>query len=66
MTVCEQAKSIADPFAYETYRQQRIQEKIESERAARITVRKLRKAGLTDFSELLSGALDSCYGLDVT
>ena len=29
---------MADPFAYETYREQRIQEKLNAEQAARITV----------------------------
>eukprot|EP00873_Tetraselmis_striata_P029749 jgi/Tetstr1/450013/TSEL_037060.t1 len=33
------AKNIADPFAYSTYRAKRIEEKLESERKSRITVR---------------------------
>jgi hypothetical protein len=32
------AKAVADPFAYEEYRQQRIREKLDAARAARITV----------------------------
>lgn len=34
------AKSMADPFAYEAYRKKRIQEKIEAERANRITIKR--------------------------
>ncbi|XP_024523152.1 nucleolar protein 10 [Selaginella moellendorffii] len=34
------AKSIADPFAYEVYRQQRIKEKLDEKRASRITVKR--------------------------
>jgi ribosome biogenesis protein ENP2 len=34
------AKAVADPFAYEEYRQQRIREKLDAARAARITVKK--------------------------
>lgn len=34
------AKAMADPFAYETYRRLRIQEKLDAERAARITIKK--------------------------
>lgn len=33
-----QAKALADPFAYETYIEQRKQEKLEAERRNRITV----------------------------
>mmetsp|Transcript_956 Transcript_956/g.3642 ORF Transcript_956/g.3642 Transcript_956/m.3642 type:complete len:181 (-) Transcript_956:810-1352(-) len=36
----QKAKLLADPFAYETYRQQRIRDKIDSERKSRIQVRK--------------------------
>ncbi len=32
------AKNLVDPFAYERYRQQRVQQKIEQARASRITV----------------------------
>ncbi len=40
------AKSLMDPFAYETYRQQRIAKKVEEERKARISiVKKLPKVG---------------------
>eukprot|EP01018_Ginkgo_biloba_P008604 Gb_40390 [translate_table: standard] len=49
------AKSMADPFAYEAYRQQRIQEKIEAERAARITIkRKLPKVNKDLAARLLA------------
>ena len=38
------AKAMMDPFAYETYRQQRVQKKLEDERSSRISiVRKLPK-----------------------
>ncbi|KAL2613245.1 hypothetical protein R1flu_024937 [Riccia fluitans] len=33
------AKSLADPFAYEAYRNERIQQKMDAERAARITIK---------------------------
>ncbi len=40
------AKALMDPFAYETYRQQRIAKKVEDERGSRIgLVRKLPKVG---------------------
>lgn len=49
------AKSMADPFAYEAYRQQRIQEKIEAGRAARITIkRKLPKVNQDLAARLLA------------
>lgn len=38
MYIYLQAKSLADPFAYETYIEQRKQEKLEAERRNRITV----------------------------
>lgn len=51
------AKSIVDPFAYETYRQQRIQEKLDAERANRITIkRKLPKVNKELAARLLSDA----------
>lgn len=34
-----QAKNLADPFAYDRYREERVQAKMDAERAARITVR---------------------------
>ncbi|CAI5975740.1 unnamed protein product [Closterium sp. NIES-64] len=34
------AKSIADPFAWDAYRQQKVKEKIEAQRASRISVQK--------------------------
>lgn len=34
------AKSMVDPFAYETYRQKRIQEKLDAGRATRITIKR--------------------------
>ncbi|GJP45259.1 hypothetical protein CLOM_g4670 [Closterium sp. NIES-68] len=34
------AKSIADPFAWDTYRQQKVKEKIEAQRASRISMQK--------------------------
>ena len=38
------AKSLAEPFAYDTYRQQRVQQKLEQERKSRIgIVKKLPK-----------------------
>ena len=41
------AKGLADPFAYETYRQQRIEAKLEAERKSRIgLVQKLPKVAL--------------------
>jgi ribosome biogenesis protein ENP2 len=40
----EKAKILTDPFAYETYRQQRVQKKIDEERQGRISlVKKLPK-----------------------
>lgn len=40
----EKAKVLTDPFAYETYRQQRIQKKLDEERQSRISlVKKLPK-----------------------
>lgn len=49
------AKAMADPFAYEAYRQQRIQEKIEAGRAARITIkRKLPKVNKDLAARLLA------------
>ena len=38
MVVSLQAKSVANPFAYEEYRKERIRQKIEEERASRIKV----------------------------
>ncbi|KAH9318356.1 hypothetical protein KI387_020125, partial [Taxus chinensis] len=53
------AKSMADPFAYEAYRQKRIQEKIEAERAARITIkRKLPKVNKDLAARLLANQDD--------
>lgn len=37
------AKSIAEPFAYEEYRKNKVREKIEAQRANRVTVKKLPK-----------------------
>ena len=34
-----QAKSLADPFAFEEYRKKRIQDKIEEERANRVRLK---------------------------
>jgi ribosome biogenesis protein ENP2 len=34
-----QAKSLAEPFAYEEYRKSKIREKIEAERANRVVVK---------------------------
>ena len=40
------ARSLAEPFAYDTYRQQRIQQKMDQERKSRIgIVKKLPKVG---------------------
>ncbi|KAI5070277.1 hypothetical protein GOP47_0014620 [Adiantum capillus-veneris] len=51
------AKSLADPFAYETYRQKRIQEKLDAERATRITIkRKLPKVNKELAARLLEDA----------
>ncbi|XP_059667403.1 uncharacterized protein LOC132312873 [Cornus florida] len=36
----KKAQSLADPFAYDTYREQRKQEKLEAERASRITIKR--------------------------
>ncbi|MCO5576347.1 hypothetical protein L7F22_030156 [Adiantum nelumboides] len=53
------AKSLVDPFAYETYRQQRIKEKLDAERAARITIkRKLPKVNKELAARLLADAGD--------
>lgn len=42
------ARAMMDPFAYETYRAQRIAKKVEDERAVRISiVKKLPKVGAT-------------------
>lgn len=41
-----QAKSLAEPFAFEEYRRKRIQDKIEEERANRV---KLKVCRWTDF-----------------
>lgn len=41
------AKAMADPFAYETYRAQRVAKKVEEERQARISlVKKLPKVSV--------------------
>ena len=51
------AKDLADPFAYETYRQQRIEAKLEAERKSRIgLVQKLPKVD----SGLLPGFCRAC------
>lgn len=48
------AKAIAEPFAYETYRQQRIEEKMEAERKSRIgVVKKLPKVNAMAAARLL-------------
>ncbi|MCO5549232.1 hypothetical protein L7F22_002699 [Adiantum nelumboides] len=53
------AKSLVDPFAYETYRQQRIKEKLDAERATRITIkRKLPKVNKELAARLLADAGD--------
>lgn len=50
----EKAKILTDPFAYETYRAQRVQKKIDEERKSRISlVRKLPKVG--NYSGLENG-----------
>ena len=36
---CFQAKSLAEPFAFEEYRKKRIQDKIEEERANRVRLK---------------------------
>eukprot|EP00249_Psilotum_nudum_P016209 c25719_g1_i1 orf=861-2126(+) len=57
------AKSMADPFAYEAYRQRRIQEKLDAERAARITIkRKLPKVNKELAASLLAAAEDDENG----
>ncbi|KAH7387446.1 hypothetical protein KP509_16G023700 [Ceratopteris richardii] len=54
------AKSMVDPFAYETYRKQRIQEKLDAERANRITIkRKLPKVNKELAARLLADAGNS-------
>eukprot|EP00850_Spirogloea_muscicola_P014821 SM000109S14135 [mRNA] locus=s109:19278:23306:- [translate_table: standard] len=51
------AKAIVDPFAYETYRKKRIEERVAAERAARITVkRKLPKVNPEYAARLLAKA----------
>ena len=47
--LCPPPQILTDPFAYETYRQQRVQKKLEEERQSRISlVRKLPKVGGCD------------------
>ncbi|WAR24779.1 NOL10-like protein, partial [Mya arenaria] len=43
MRLYHKAKSIAEPFAFDQYRKQKIREKIDAERANRVTVKKLPK-----------------------
>ena len=62
----EKAKILTDPFAYETYRAQRIQKKIDEERKSRISiVRKLPKVCILDayLSAFMQGHKKSarCY-----
>ncbi|KAF3788508.1 Nucleolar protein 10 [Nymphaea thermarum] len=55
--VYQKALTLADPFAYDSYRKQRIQEKMEKERAARITIkRKLPKVNKVLAARLLENA----------
>ncbi|CAN6484882.1 unnamed protein product [Victoria cruziana] len=55
--VYQRALSLADPFAYDSYRKQRIQEKMEKDRAARITIkRKLPKVNKVLAARLLENA----------
>lgn len=59
------AKAMADPFAYETYRQQRIAKKMEDERQSRISiVRKLPKVNPQMAARLmLVSAGPPCHGI---
>ncbi|XP_053394245.1 nucleolar protein 10-like [Mercenaria mercenaria] len=52
------AKSLAEPFAYEEYRKNKIREKIEAERANRVTVKKLPKVN-KELAEKLLDVEDS-------
>jgi len=48
------ARALAEPFAYDTYRQQRVQQKMEQERKSRIAiVKKLPKVRMKMFYPLL-------------
>jgi len=51
----EKAKILTDPFAYETYRQERIQKKLEEERQSRISLaRKLPKVNAKVAAKLMA------------
>ncbi|GLC33816.1 hypothetical protein PLESTM_000122600 [Pleodorina starrii] len=54
------AKSLMDPFAYETYRQQRITKKMEEERKARISIiRKLPKVNTKVAARLMAESAEA-------
>lgn len=55
MRLYHKAKSIAEPFAYEDYRKNKIREKIEQERANRVRLKKLPKVN-RDLAEKLMDA----------
>ncbi|ERN19337.1 nucleolar protein 10 [Amborella trichopoda] len=61
----KKAQACTDPFAYDAYRQQRIQEKMEAERAARVTMkRKLPKVNKKLAARLLEDAEDAELNID--
>ncbi|GFR41480.1 hypothetical protein Agub_g2171, partial [Astrephomene gubernaculifera] len=54
------AKSLMDPFAYETYRQQRIAKKLEEERQSRISIiRKLPKVNTKVAARIMAESADA-------
>lgn len=56
----QKAKSIADPFAYEAYRQKRIEEKLEEERRSRISIiKKLPKVNAAMAARLMAHEQDA-------
>jgi hypothetical protein len=55
--LCLLPQALGEPFAYETYRQQRIEAKLDAQREGRISlVRKLPKASTSKDSKVLSTA----------